>query len=122
MPIRLIEYNILGAFSVVAWIGFDTILTSLESKFGIFCLFDLLLCLDLFLYDLLHNPIARYTLDVVEIILAVVLLTWLEQFGNQFGGRESLSEKHEIVSFDNAFTTTDQNFLRMQVNQVRRGE
>jgi hypothetical protein len=32
MPIRLIEYNILGAFGVIAWIGVDTILTSVESK------------------------------------------------------------------------------------------
>jgi hypothetical protein len=31
MPIRLVEYNLLGAFGVIAWIGVDTVLTSLES-------------------------------------------------------------------------------------------
>jgi hypothetical protein len=44
---------------------------------------------------------------VLEIIFAVLLLTRLEQFGNQFGGREGLSKKHEIVSLDGAFHTAD---------------
>lgn len=62
---------------------------------------------DLLIYYYFHNPLARYTLDVIEIIIAVTLLTYLEQFGNQFGGRENLSTKHEIVSIDSAFHTSD---------------
>lgn len=61
--------------------------------------------IDLFVFYYVLSPITRYSLDIFEIIVAIILLTWLQQFGNQFGGRDNLAEKHEIVSIDGAFNT-----------------
>ena len=107
LPLRLVQYNILGIFGVVAWIGMDMIILAISSKFVITILVNV--ChsyfmqysdVDLCVYDHYHVPEARYPLNVSFIVLANVLLTWTRQFGNQFGGSDSLKTQHEIVTLE----------------------
>lgn len=46
LPIRLIEYNMLGIFGVIAWIGMEFILLAIASKFNDRCIF--ISCVSLF--------------------------------------------------------------------------
>ena len=57
--------------------------------------------LDLCIYDKHQGPQVRYPLDIAYLVLANILLTYLEQFGNQYGGDFHLKEKHEIVTIEN---------------------
>mmetsp|Transcript_22410 Transcript_22410/g.32674 ORF Transcript_22410/g.32674 Transcript_22410/m.32674 type:complete len:541 (+) Transcript_22410:143-1765(+) len=90
LPLRLINYNLLGIAGVVAWIGLDYMMTSIEN---------------LFIYEYNDTIALQYTVDVLYVLIANVLLTYLQQFGNQFGGRDILAKKHEIVSLDGAFNS-----------------